>query len=130
MPDKVGGAQVAAASVLVEIVGQVIIWKANTPVAAYIGAGLTGFGYSLAFFGFGVEAVRRTPPQSRGAAMGAFVAFLDLSLGVTGPGGGAIANIFGLESVYFVGALSVVGSFAIAVYLLLRSSRQQTRRSA
>jgi len=83
------------------------------------GAALTGFGYSLAFPGFGVEAVRRAPPQSRGVAMGAFVAFLDMSLGVTGPAAGAIASAAGVSTVYLVGAVAVTLSSVIALYLML-----------
>src|SRR5437870_5351043 len=45
------------------------------------GAALTGFGYSLVYPGFGVKAVRRVPPQSRGLAMGAYTVFLDVGLG-------------------------------------------------
>jgi hypothetical protein len=46
---------------------------------ALAGAVLTGFGYSLVYASFGVEAIRRAPPQSQGLAMGAYTAFLDLT---------------------------------------------------
>ena len=65
LPDKIGGAKVALVCVIIEAAGQLLIWGADTAVMAYIGAALTGFGYSLAFPGFGVEAVRRAPPQTR-----------------------------------------------------------------
>ncbi len=117
LPDKLGGARVALVCVLVEAVGQLLIWGADTAAVAYAGAALTGFGYSLAFPGFGVEAVRRAPPQSRGAAMGAYVAFLDISLGLTGPALGAVAGAWGLGSVYLVGALAVASSVLVALQL-------------
>ncbi len=117
LPDKLGGARVALVCVLVEAVGQLLIWGADTAAIAYAGAALTGFGYSLAFPGFGVEAVRRAPPQSRGAAMGAYVAFLDISLGLTGPALGAVAGAWGLGSVYLVGALAVASSVLVALQL-------------
>ena len=117
LPDKLGGARVALVCVLVEAVGQLLIWGADTAALAYAGAALTGFGYSLAFPGFGVEAVRRAPPQSRGAAMGAYVAFLDISLGLTGPALGAVAGAWGLGSVYLVGALAVASSVLVALQL-------------
>lgn len=117
LPDKLGGARVALVCVLVEAVGQLLIWGADTAALAYAGAALTGFGYSLAFPGFGVEAVRRAPPQSRGAAMGAYVAFLDISLGLTGPALGAVAGAWGLGSVYLAGALAVASSMLVALQL-------------
>lgn len=118
LPDKLGGARVALVCVLIEAVGQLLIWGAQTPVMAYAGAALTGLGYSLAFPGFGVEAVRRAPPQSRGVAMGAYVAFLDISLGITGPVLGAVAGAWGIETVYLAGAIAVALSMLIALRLL------------
>jgi MFS family permease len=119
LPDKIGGAKVALVCVLVETVGLLLIWQAGSAMMVYPGAVLTGFGYSLAFPGFGVEAVRRAPPQSRGAAMGAFMAFSDMALGVTGPAAGAIANVAGVNSVYLAGAGGVLLSAFVAAYLLV-----------
>lgn len=119
LPDKIGGGKVALVCVLIETAGQILIWQANHVLVAYLGAALAGFGYSLAFPGFGVEAVRRAPPQSRGVAMGAFIAFLDMSLGITGPAAGAIANADGVSAVYLASAISVALSAIIAIYLIL-----------
>jgi len=118
LPDQLGGARVALACVLIEAVGQLLIWGAHTPVVACAGAAVTGFGYSLAFPGFGVEAVRRAPPQSRGVAMGAYVAFLDIALGITGPVFGAAAGAWGIETVYLLGAIAVASSVLVAAGLL------------
>jgi predicted MFS family arabinose efflux permease len=70
----------------------VLIWLAPSSAFALIGATLTGLGYSLVYPGLGVEAVRSAPPQSRGLAMGAYTAFLDLSLGLSGPALGLVAS--------------------------------------
>jgi MFS family permease len=118
-PDKIGGAKVALVCVLIETAGQLLIWQAGSVFVAYAGAALTGFGYSLAFPGFGVEAVRRAPPQSRGAALGAFMAFSDMSLGITGPAAGAIASAAGVNAVYLAGAGGVLLSTFVAGYLLV-----------
>jgi hypothetical protein len=45
-----------------------VIWLAVRPEMAFADAALTGFGFSLVYPGFGVEAVRRVPTQSRGLA--------------------------------------------------------------
>ena len=118
LPDQ-GGAKVALVCVLIEVAGLLLIWQAGSAMIAYAGAALTGFGYSLAFPGFGVEAVRRAPPQSRGAAMGAFVAFFDIAIGLTGPTAGAIAGAFGVNTVYLAGACAVSLSALVAAYLIV-----------
>ncbi|MBR8654344.1 arabinose transporter [Achromobacter sp. Marseille-Q0513] len=123
LPDKIGGAKVALVCVIIEAAGQLLIWGADTAVMAYIGAALTGFGYSLAFPGFGVEAVRRAPPQTRSLAMGAYVAFLDMSLGITSPLAGLLADAGGIASVYLAGASAVALSVVVALKLLFGASK-------
>jgi predicted MFS family arabinose efflux permease len=94
------------------------MWLAAGVLAATIGAALTGFGYSLVFPALGVEAVRHAPPESRGVAMGAYAACLDIALGVSGPVLGAIASRTGLSSVFLASAVVVFGAAVIAVGLL------------
>ena len=121
LPDKVGGAKVALVCVLIEAAGLLLIWQADHVWTAYAGAAMTGFGFSLAFPGFGVEAVHRAPAQNRGAAMGAFMAFLDISLGITGPAAGAIAS--SVSTVYLAGAGAVALAAIVAMILLLNPPR-------
>jgi MFS family permease len=118
LPDRIGGAKVALICAAIEGAGLLMIWPAPGPLVVYIGTGLVGFGYSLAFPGFGVEAVRRAPPQSRGTAMGAYVAFLDISLGVMGPLLGVVASHLGIGTVYLAAAALVFASLPIAIRLL------------
>lgn len=120
LPDQLGGARVALVCIPIAVSGQLLIWGANDVSLAAVGAALTGFGYSLAFPAFGVEAVRRAPPQARGVAMGAYVAFLDISLGITGPAAGLIAGSAGVGAVYLAGAAAVALSFGVALQLRLR----------
>jgi MFS family permease len=121
LPDRIGGAKVALLSVVVEAAGLALIWLAPSAVLATLGAALTGFGYSLVFPGFGVEAVRRAPPESRGVAMGAYTACLDLALGVSGPALGLVAGSAGLPAVFLVSALVVLGAASISVPFVRRS---------
>jgi predicted MFS family arabinose efflux permease len=79
---------------------------------------LTGVGYALVYPGFGVEAVRRVPPQSRGLAMGIYTAFFDLGIAVAGPALGLVAGATGLKAVFLVSAFIVLGAAAVAVRLL------------
>ena len=99
------------------------IWFAPWSTLALIGATLTGFGYSLVYPGFGVEAVRRAPPQSRGLAMGAYTACLDLALGIASPALGLIAGGAGLSAVFLASTLAVLCAAPIAMQLLYAPSR-------
>src|SRR4051812_16274160 len=85
LPDRIGGARIAVVCVAVEAAGLALIWSAPSAMLVFIGAAVTGAGYSLVYPAFGVDAVRRAPPESHGLAMGAFTAFLDLALGIANP---------------------------------------------
>jgi MFS family permease len=118
LPDRLGGARVALVSVLIEAGGLLLIWLAPAQIFGVAGALLTGLGFALVYPGLGVEAVRRAPPKSRGLAMGAYTAFLDVALGFGSPALGWIAGWSGLGSVFLAGALIVFGATAFAVRLL------------
>lgn len=121
LPDKLGGARVALVSVIIEAAGLLLIWWADTATMTYLGIACTGFGYSLAFPGFGVEAARRAPPQSRSVAMGAYVAFLDISLGIASPLAGVIAGRWGVDMVFLAGGVAVGLSMLVAMRLLVKT---------
>ncbi|HTJ25857.1 MAG TPA: MFS transporter [Candidatus Limnocylindria bacterium] len=126
LPDKLGGAPVAIGALAVQIAGQLLLWLGAGPAYGLAGAALTGFGYSLAFPAFGVEAVKRIAPTSRGAALGIYVAFFDLGMGVTGPLSGMVASAFGYPAIYAFGALAALLSLAIACALRVTARRATT----
>ncbi len=117
LPDKFGGARVAAVSAAVATLGQVGLWLAPSGTMAVAAAALTGFGFSLAFPSFGVEAIRRVPPQNRGVALGAYTACFDLAMGVGVPLLGIVVGTFGYSAAFAVGAITGVGSLVIAITL-------------
>jgi MFS family permease len=123
LADKVGGARVALVCVVIEAAGLGLVWATPSSAVALVGAALAGFGFSLVYPAFGVEAVRRAPAQSRGLAMGAYTAFLDLTLGLASPALGFIGGVAGIGAVFFVSAVVVLGAAAIAVRLLQPSIR-------
>ncbi|HUQ82673.1 MAG TPA: arabinose transporter [Gemmatimonadaceae bacterium] len=122
LPDRIGGARVALACVFVEAIGLTIIWLAPSAMMALVGATVTGAGYSLVYPGFGLEAVQRAPAEAKGLAMGAFSAFLDLSLGVSSPALGLVADHTGLSSVFLVSTIVTLAAAAVAARLVRDSS--------
>jgi predicted MFS family arabinose efflux permease len=121
LPDKMSGYRVALWSLVVEAVGQAMLWGAPIEIIALAGALVTGAGCALVFPALGVEALKRVLPANRGSAMGAFVAFLDIAYGISGPAAGLIAGQFGYASVYLFGAAcALLGG---ALVLAARNSR-------
>lgn len=112
-PDKFGGVRVAGFSLLVEILGQAVLWTADSATMALIGALLTGVGFSLIFPSMGVEATRRVAPELRGQAVGNFIAFFDIAIGLGGPIAGLLVGQFGYGAAFGVGTIAAVMSLAM-----------------
>jgi len=125
--DRFGGARVALACALIEAAGLALISLAPWSALALTGAALTGIGYSLVYPGLGIEAVRTAPAQSRGLAMGAYTAFLDVALGFGTPALGLLANFAGLGAAFIGSMLAALGAAAIAAALLYAPRTQRTR---
>lgn len=121
LPDRIGGARVAILFAVIETIGLAMMGFAANAWIAALGAALTGFGYSLVFPALGVEAVRRAPSGSRGVAMGAYTACLDLALGISGPVLGAIGGHTGLSRVFLISAIIVLCSAGVAAGLQRRA---------
>ena len=113
LPDRLGGARVALAALGTEAVGLLLIALAPVPAVALLGTAVTGFGYSLVFPALGVEAVRRVSAESRGVALGAFLACFDLGLGAAGPVTGIVAAGFGLPAAFLAAAAAAVASMGL-----------------
>jgi MFS family permease len=115
--NKWGGYRVAMVSLAVECGGLIVMWLGATPLAAKIGATVAGFGFSLVFPALGVEAVRKVTPENRGSALAVYTAFIDLSLGISGPAAGAIASRAGYPPMFLFAAVAAVASIALLAKL-------------
>jgi len=121
LPDRMSGYRVAVWSLVIEAIGQAMIWGAPHEIVALAGALVTGLGCALVFPALGVEALKGVSPANRGSAMGAFVAFLDIAYGVSGPVAGVIAGQFGYAAVYMFGTASAL----LGAALVLTARHQQ-----
>jgi MFS family permease len=127
--DRFGGPKVALICATIEAAGLGLIWLSAWFALALLGAALIGIGYSLVYPGFGVEAVRKVPAQSRGLAMGAYTAFLDVALGFGTPALGLLADVNGLGAAFAASMLAALGAAAIAAALLLLPRSRATARA-
>jgi len=122
--NRIGGFRVAIGCMTVETVGLLLLWMAPNAQLALAGAALSGFGFSLVFPALGVEAVNLVPASSRGAAVGAYSLFVDLSLGITGPLAGAIAAGFGFSSIFLFAGIASFCGLVLSLYLYRKSLNQ------
>jgi MFS family permease len=118
LADRFGGAKVALICALVEAAGLALIAVAPWFALALTGAALAGLGYSLVYPGLGVEAARLMPSESRGLAMGAYTAFLDVALGFGTPALGLLGDHAGLSAVFGASMLAALGAAAVAAMLV------------
>src|SRR5580658_3111854 len=123
--NRFGGFPVAMACLAVDSLGMVLLWLSNSPWMAFAGAALSGFGFSLVFPAIGVEAVERVPESNRGAALGVYTAFSDVSFFLVGPIAGLIIGWFGYRSVFLFALVCVLAALAIVV--VLANGREQKR---
>ena len=123
---KWGGYRVAIVSLAFECSGLILLGLATVPAMAHAGAALAGFGFSLVFPALGVEAVRDIPTHDRGTALGVYTAFVDLSLGISGPIAGLIVFALGYPPIFLFAAATTACSIA----LLLRLYRKSAGRSS
>ncbi|CAM3883855.1 UPF0226 membrane protein [Pseudomonas reidholzensis] len=121
--NRFGGYAVAVSCMATEVIGLCLLWLAPAPSWALVGAGLTGFGLSLVYPALGVEAIKQVPPSSRGAGLGAYAVFFDLSLAIAGPVMGAIAVYLGYTSIFCVAALLALSGVGLVLLLSRRSRR-------
>ncbi len=119
LPDRFGAARVAVGSLIFEAVGQVLIWCAPTPEMALLGATLTGLGFSLVFPAMGVLAARSVPAEQRGRALGNFIAFADIALGVTGPVVGLTTQWYGISAAFLFGAGATCAALGLMPFIRL-----------
>lgn len=123
LPDRLGGARVAAIFIVVETVGLIMIWIAPGPLVAAAGCVVVGFGYSLVYPGLGAVAVGRVDAATRGQAMGLYTVFLDIALGFGSVGLGVLAASLSVPAVFLATAGIVLCALPIAVGLTRDSNR-------
>lgn len=121
--NKYGGLNVALVSLAVEILGLTIICLATHPYFALIGAGITGLGFSLIFPALGVMALKTVPSSNQGSALAGYGLFIDISLGITGPLIGSVADSFGLNYIFPFSIAIVLIGLALVFYLKMESPK-------
>lgn len=118
--DRMGGARVSQIFATVQVVGLCLMALAPAAVLGFLGAAVTGLGYSLVYPALGIEAVRRVSEENRGLAIGTYTAFFDLTLGFLSPLLGLLASLSSLGSVFLFSATLTAGTVWVSARLLTR----------
>ena len=100
--------------------GLTVIYTADAGWIAMIGTAIAGMGFSLVFPSLGLEAIRRGSRANRGIAMGAYNAFVDLTLGIGSPALGFLAGSAGIGSVFAASAAAAVLAIPLTFHLQRR----------
>lgn len=124
--DVYGGLKATTACLLVESFGLLVLWLANAPQIAIIGAAITGLGFSLVFPALGTEAVKLVPESNRGAALGGYGLFADLALGLTGPLIGGVASHFGILYIFPFSMALVFTGCVLTILIFIRQEKANT----
>ncbi|MGE0751607.1 MAG: arabinose transporter [Variibacter sp.] len=128
--DRLGGARIALACVLIEAAGLGLMGFAPRFALALAGTALTGFGYSLVYPALGAEAVRHVPADNRGLVMGAYTAFLDVALGFGTPALGLLASVAGLGAAFAAAAIAALCAAPIAASFMRPFTRPAIMQAA
>ncbi len=122
LPDKYGGVKVAFWSLIIESIGQALLFSNVNEYVALLGTILSGAGFSLVVPALGVEAVRRVSMNNSGSAMAGYLAFFDLSFVVAIPIAGIISDIYTVRMVYLFGLLCAIAGLSVVVKMKYNTS--------
>jgi MFS family permease len=117
LPDRLGGARTALIFLALQGAGLAGVMLAGSATVCVLASLVAGLGYAFIYPALGREAVRAVQPAQSGTAVAFYSAFLDLSLALTSPVLGLIAESEGLRAVFLTSALA--SGIAIAVVLTI-----------
>ncbi len=121
LPDVLGPARAATASLAISTVGLSVMALWARPEGLYTGTALLAMGTALAFPALATLALRGAAPEERGAVLGTFSAFFDLSFGLGALTAGGVAEVLGYRGAFL--AASGVAAIGFVVMMTARTTR-------
>lgn len=93
IPDRIGSRPTVLIAGLVQAIGMLVVALAGSLPIVLAGAILSGAGMSLVFPALAVIVIENTDDSRRATALGAFLAFFDIGVGIGAPFAGIIASL-------------------------------------
>ena len=126
IPDRFGASRTAPTALTVAAFGLSVMALWQNPLGLFTGTAIFAIGHSLAFPALMAMAIGSAPPSERGAVVGTFTAFFDLSFGVGALSAGFVADHLGYEGAFLGAALVAIGG----LFLLTAQARKTRAREA
>lgn len=123
LPDRLGPRRSSRAALTCTMIGLATIGAWGNPVGLFAGTIVYSVGHALAFPALMTLAIGSAPVAERGAVVGTFTAFFDLSFGVGAVSAGVIASAVGYR-----GAFLAASFVAFCGILLLFGAAQAAAR--
>ncbi len=115
---RLGGHVIAIGALALEGIGLLVLAFATGPAMAFVGVALAGLGFGPVFPSLGGIVVKVLPANGRGAAIGFFTVFLDLSIAISGPAAGLLIAPIGYSGIF--GLVAVAAFLAGGMVMRLR----------
>ncbi len=110
LPDRLGYLRTARFSLVCTPIALLVMGLSRTAPALYVGAVILGIGQALAFPALMTIAVNNAPGSERGAVMGTFTAFFDISFGGGALVLGVVSGALGYNKAFLsAAAVAMVG---------------------
>ena len=117
LPDILGPRRAATSALASSTAGLLIFGLWAEPAGLFVGAVVFGIGQALAFPALMTLAISGTKPSERGAVVGTFTAFFDLSFGLGALSLGGVAALLGYRGLFITAAfVSAAGIVLLRFY--------------
>jgi MFS family permease len=114
--DRCGSHGPAIGALLLVAAGWLLMSAASSFGAAAAASAMVGFGISVLFPALSLLVTDRAHPSVRGAALGGYIAFMDVGLGVGAVGGGLVVHATSTQALFAIGAAgAALGAILVVV---------------
>jgi len=125
--DRRGSHGPAFGALLLIATGWALMAAASSFAVAAVAAALVGAGISVLFPALSLLVTDRVPASARGAALGGYIAFMDVGLGLGAVGGGLLVHATSTQALFAAGALGALGGAVLTLVDARNGVREDVR---